>query len=227
MPEDKKKKLFKHRANLESGGYGRKQGKKIPLGYEVGGKKVGANYVSPEGVKAKDIEGAKPIESKYGAPKGKLGGAVSRIPRTVKPPIVPPIKKPEEKSPGTKTSKFYSTSLKKPDEKGVDVKATSSEALKNKTNEALKSTDVGKPMTDTQKEFKEAPEFQKNKETNAAYIKSISERNKAKLAGKYESGSRTEAQKKANQEARDSNKGIQEGSGKAYRKKLRIFKRDK
>lgn len=235
MPGDKAKralkKLAKHEAKLKSGKFGDKA-KEGQISHYVNkeGKKLTPGYKSPEGKKPQDMEDFEPVyfkdkktgkvlDSPRANYKGKirLGGGVGRIPSTT-PPRYPKIKQPDEKTPGTKSTKFYSEDLKKPEEKGVNVKSTTSQGLLEKTDEALKSTNVGASMTEKQKRFEEAPEFKENEAKRAAYLAKVAARQAKKSADKYVSGSRTEEQKLANERARQEAKGVgKEGSRKVYK----------
>jgi hypothetical protein len=221
-------------SKLKSGKYGKVQGKKTIEGYEIKDKegnvrKVAYNYESPEGVKAKDIEGATPVMSKYGAPKGKLGGAVGRKPMPERENVdKPKLSLLEEKTTGFKASKFDSSGK---EIIGDVAEGKTKDEIKLKANPIAKSKGVSGVRTDldTHDNTNELNEYIRdvNKLRTNRYNKDIKEYETAKESNKLKFGKgRTAEQKKANEEARDVARKTGEGKRKTMRQIYKKLKQN-
>ena len=231
------RKSKRHQKKLETGTYGSKQGKQMIQGYDIPNpnyKKdskvyseqqerisVGSNY-KRDGVKAKRVEGAIPIMSKYGKVKGKLGGAVSRIEepkRDDTPKPKPPVLIKEKES-GFKPSSFSSSGK---ETIGKSVMGGTKEEIIKKSKEEAKTTGLynasKSDLDETHRDITEENENAKfvNKQRIDRYNQETADYEKAKEDNKFTFGKgRTSEQKKANKLARRM-VGKFEGSRKAYK----------
>lgn len=203
MPEDNKyRKALRHRAKLESGGYGKKTKKPKIVAYEKfdkDGKKttVGASYKDAE------KKGFKPVYQKFGDVKGTgrkgknvLVGAVA--PKTPAERTKAPKQKAESSISKYKVLKDGETKLVA---KKEQTPSGSAKTLAAKQEAAGKN--MGVKVVNPNKPEKDFPEFKSNKE----------EAEKSK----YVKGSQTKKQIVANRDARRKSKASGgEGTRKAY-----------
>lgn len=228
----KSRKEIRHLAKLESGRYGSKQGKRGIQGYDIKNEDFDSNkpissrnkerevvakrYKNIKGVKAKNIEGAIPVRDDYGKAKGSLGGGVGRTPLDVKREKLESVYSlsrkfkviPDKNDPNNQDKAITK------EEKGFEEKAKNPTDLSNRIDKALTKTSIGKDIKQVDKEFKEAPEFERNRLKN---------QNKPK----YTKASRTVMQVIENADVKTKNAGLKEGSRKALNIRKRYLKKTK
>jgi len=183
MPEDNKykklsrrdKKDLKRQINVESG---QKSNNPNEKSFKNKDGIVSRDFSeNPTVAKFKDV--LHKVAYKAGAVKNKYRltkVGKGNLPPAAKPPKTPPIDKPEMKpleSVESLSRNFISDPSQKTDKatpeskviqtKGYDVSAKTPEGLTSKIDDALTKTTIGKDITKQDKEFRDAPEFARNK----------------------------------------------------------------